>query len=280
MPPKVHQHILKCHPPVRVLNRSGLLRWWSVSTSPNLQARGRPLPEVRYCFFNISPATVLIWTPSPPSQPEDASHRVDRDALSTVDDTLPLLLSSLSSLSSSIFSSSNRITEDVHSLTRWINLLFALYWHSFNYWLRSDIDAWQNKIHNAKNWQERYTKPHESTQQPFISKLLTLSTSDFLKKMAQFVYRMECALDGPKDRIAVRASVFCLLQNFHTGSGAHTATCLICTRRPVREPNKSPPSSAEAMMLSTTVPLVLRFELNERQKVRAVCVCVWNWHVR
>ena len=92
--------------------------------------------------------------------------------------------------------------------------------------------------------------------------------------MAQFVYRMECALDGPKDRIALRASVFCLLQNFHTGSGAHTATCLICTRRPVREPNKSPPSSAEAMMLSTKVPLVLRFELNEKLKVRAVCVCV------
>ena len=41
-----------------------------------------------------------------------------------------------------------------------------------------------------------------------------------------------------------------------------------------REPNNSPPSSAEAMMLSTTVPLVLRFELNEQQKVRAVCVCV------
>jgi hypothetical protein len=45
-------------------------------------------------------------------------------------------------------------------------------------------------------------------------------------------------------------------------------------KRPGCEPNNSPPSSAEAMMLSTKVQLVLRFELNEQQKVRAVCVCL------
>jgi hypothetical protein len=40
-------------------------------------------------------------------------------------------------------------------------------------------------------------------------------------------------------------------------------------KRPGREPNKLPVSSAEVMMLSTTVRLVLRFQLNEQQKVKA-----------
>ena len=36
-------------------------------------------------------------------------------------------------------------------------------------------------------------------------------------------------------------------------------------KRPGREPNNSPVSSAEVKMLSTIVPFVLRFRLNEQQ---------------
>jgi len=43
-------------------------------------------------------------------------------------------------------------------------------------------------------------------------------------------------------------------------------------KRPGREPNNSPVSSAEVMMLSTMVPLVLRFQLNEQQNVKFVRV--------
>ena len=41
---------------------------------------------------------------------------------------------------------------------------------------------------------------------------------------------------------------------------------------PGREPNNSPVSSAEVKMLSTKVPLVLRFHVNEQQCVKAVRV--------
>ena len=37
-----------------------------------------------------------------------------------------------------------------------------------------------------------------------------------------------------------------------------------------REPNNSPVSSAQMMLLSTKCPLVLRFQLNEKQKVKVV----------
>jgi len=43
-------------------------------------------------------------------------------------------------------------------------------------------------------------------------------------------------------------------------------------KRPGREPNKSPVSSAEVMPLSTKFLLVLRLQLNEQQKVKAVRV--------
>ena len=43
-------------------------------------------------------------------------------------------------------------------------------------------------------------------------------------------------------------------------------------KQPGSEPNNSPPSSAETMTLSATVPLVLRFQLNEQQQVKCVRV--------
>jgi hypothetical protein len=43
-------------------------------------------------------------------------------------------------------------------------------------------------------------------------------------------------------------------------------------KRPGREPNNSPVSSADVMMLSTQFLLALRFQLNEHQKVKAVRV--------
>jgi len=39
---------------------------------------------------------------------------------------------------------------------------------------------------------------------------------------------------------------------------------------PRREPSKSPVSSAQVMLLSAKCPLVLRFQLNEQQKVKVV----------
>jgi len=43
-------------------------------------------------------------------------------------------------------------------------------------------------------------------------------------------------------------------------------------KRPGHEPNNSPVSSAEFMVISTWIPLVLRFQLNEQLKLKAVRV--------
>jgi hypothetical protein len=43
-------------------------------------------------------------------------------------------------------------------------------------------------------------------------------------------------------------------------------------KRPGREPNNSRVPSAEVMMLSSKFPLVLRFQLNEQQQLKAVRV--------
>ena len=46
-------------------------------------------------------------------------------------------------------------------------------------------------------------------------------------------------------------------------------------KRPRREPNNSLVASAQVIFLSTKFPLVLRFQLNEQQKLKLVHV--WNW---
>jgi hypothetical protein len=51
-------------------------------------------------------------------------------------------------------------------------------------------------------------------------------------------------------------------------------------KQPGRQPNKSHVSSAEVMMLSSRVPLVLRFQLNEQQKVPAVRVFGTDMYVK
>ena len=43
-------------------------------------------------------------------------------------------------------------------------------------------------------------------------------------------------------------------------------------KRPGHEPNNSPVTSAEVMVISTRIPLVLRFQLNKQHKLRAVRV--------
>jgi hypothetical protein len=48
---------------------------------------------------------------------------------------------------------------------------------------------------------------------------------------AQSVYWGGAGLDDPRVRIPVKASVFCPLQNFQTGSGAHKTSSLVCTYR-------------------------------------------------
>jgi hypothetical protein len=74
-------------------------------------------------------------------------------------------------------------------------------------------------------------------------------------------------------RISVKARGFCLL---HNDSGAHRTLWLLCNslgiRRSRREPNNSPLSSGQVILLSTYFKLVLRFHLNEQQKLKAVRV--------
>jgi len=85
-------------------------------------------------------------------------------------------------------------------------------------------------------------------------------------------------MDDTRFRILVRASVFCVLRNFQAGSGAHRfLVSMYCPSSPGikrrrREANHSLPTVAEVMLLSKKVPLVLRFQLNEHQKVKAVRV--------
>ena len=43
-------------------------------------------------------------------------------------------------------------------------------------------------------------------------------------------------------------------------------------KRPEREPNNSPVSSAEGKVISRKIPSVLRFQLNEQQRVKVVRV--------
>jgi hypothetical protein len=81
------------------------------------------------------------------------------------------------------------------------NLLLT-YWHSVYYWLtdiQSIIDlltfsplmtprwhpAGRHKMYNAQNRKRRAHKIHERSQQPFLSKLLTFWSWDFLKKISQ-----------------------------------------------------------------------------------------------
>jgi hypothetical protein len=48
-------------------NKLGVLWWWVVSPRPTPKLEDHPLSAVRDCLFNICPATLHIWRPSPPS---------------------------------------------------------------------------------------------------------------------------------------------------------------------------------------------------------------------
>jgi hypothetical protein len=87
------------------------------------------------------------------------------------------------------------------------------------------------KYITPKTWREGYTKLQEWSQQSFVSNLLIFSNWDFLKKLAHSIYGRGSVLDDPRFRIPATASVFRPLQNFQTGSGAHTASWLVCTAR-------------------------------------------------
>jgi hypothetical protein len=132
------------------------------------------------------------------------------------------------------------------------------------------------KLITRKYGREGYTKLHESSQQPFVSKLLIYSTWNFLKKIVQST-RMcfgrsqvsnsgkgECFLFPPKrpDWLlgphSLRASLYCSSSPW--------------IKRPGCQPNNSPVSSADGLMHNTEFPLVLRLQLNEQQKVKAVWV--------
>jgi hypothetical protein len=45
---------------------------------PTSKLEDHPFSAVRDCLFNIFAATLHIWRPSPPSQPEDAPCRGDK----------------------------------------------------------------------------------------------------------------------------------------------------------------------------------------------------------
>jgi len=84
-----------------------------------------------------------------------------------------------------------------------------------------------------------------------------------MKKIAQSARQWDGPSQGSKYD---KGDFFYPFRNVQNGSGARVMYCNSPgTNRPGREPNNSPVSSAEVMMLSTKVPLVLRFQLNEQQ---------------
>ena len=149
--------------------------------------------------------------------------------------------------------------------------LLTLHWHLVYHPLLTDILAWRNKIHNAQTRRQQYIKLYARPQQPFVSKLLTISTWVFLKKMAQSIYGRGCGLDDPRFQfrwgrvfLSLPKRPKCiwvwhsLLVSMHWSSSSGI-------KRSGREPNNSSVSSTEVNILSTKVPLVLRFQLNEPQ---------------
>ena len=111
------------------------------------------------------------------------------------------------------------------------NLLLISFWHSFSNWHLTDILAWRIKIHNAQNWQGWLQKTEGMIQQKFISKLLTLSSWEFLKKTGLVVLRTRLCAGRLQGSNSGKASVFSPLQNFQSGSGTHTASWLVRTVR-------------------------------------------------
>lgn len=234
--------------------RIKVLRYWLVCNSPKHQPGGHPLSDARYFLFIILTAIFHTWTQSPPSQREDTPHRDDRDALSTAADTFSLLqllllvllviikiiivFSGAVTVSLKIFIPQLESKPIINTLLAF-SLLLTPYLHSVQYSLLPDIQSIidslltfphdEIKYITPKTGREWYIKLHERTQQPFVSNLLNFPTWDFLKKIAQSVYRRGCELDDPRIRIPVRAIAFCVLQNVRTGSGTHTATWSVCT---------------------------------------------------
>jgi hypothetical protein len=77
-------------------------------------------------------------------------------------------------------------------------------------------------------------------------------------------------MDDPRDRIPIRESFLSLSKRPDwVWDPYYLLGSIYCNslgvNRPGREPNNSPVPSAQVMMLSTKVPLVLRFQLNEQQ---------------
>ena len=119
-------------------------------------------------------------------------------------------------------------------------------------------------------------KLHESPQQPFVSKLLTFSKWDFLNKIVQSTRLCTGRFQGSNS--GKGEGFLCPPKRPDWLLGPHSLLasvyCASSTgiKRPECQPNNSPVSSAQVMMLSTKFPLVLRLQLNEQQKVKAVRV--------
>jgi hypothetical protein len=132
------------------------------------------------------------------------------------------------------------------------------------------------KYITSKYERQGYTELHGSPQQPFVSKLLTFSTWDFLKKIVQSRRLLagrcqgsnsgkgECYLCPPK-RPDWLLGPHSLLASFYCPSSTGI-------KRPGCQPNNSPVTSAQVMMHSAEFPLALLLQLNEQQKMKAVWV--------
>ena len=160
-----------------------------------------------------------------------------------------------------------------------LSLLLTSFWHSVSYWLLTDFFAWRNKIHNAQNWQGRVHKTAGMIATTICQYVTNLLNTRILKKTGAFGLRTrlwtgksqgsksgkgECFLSSPE--------VPDCLWSPHSFVVSMYCSVSPWIKRPGRGPNNTRVWSAEVMMLSSKFPLVLRFQLTERQQLQIVRV--------
>jgi len=134
------------------------------------------------------------------------------------------------------------------------------------------------KYITPKTDREQYMKLHQWSQHPSVNNLLNFRIEISWRKLRSRTTEKtvkswspisnsgngECFLSPQKPPKRLRGQhrpKFRVYQISYPG-----------IRRSRREPNNSPASSAQVMLLSTKFSSVLRFQLNEQQKVKAVRV--------
>jgi hypothetical protein len=205
--------------------------------------------------------------------------------------------------SSSSFKSIYSITQEFHCSTQYFSIINALlslsiidlvlilclllisFWHPVSNWLYTDILAFRNEIHNPQKFQGKAHKTEELSEQSFVSKLLTFSTSDFLKKTGAVGLRTR--LCSGRSEASNCGKIKCFLPSPKRPDGPWVPHSLVVSmdspvslriKRPGRDPNKSRVWSEDVMKHISKFPLVL-FPIKWAAAVEC-CASVWNWHVQ